>query len=54
VITGFRVAYGGAQARYGVRPDLTCLGKIVGGGMPIAAYGGSRDVMGHVAPLGAV
>jgi glutamate-1-semialdehyde 2,1-aminomutase len=54
VITGFRVAYGGAQARYGVRPDLTCLGKIVGGGMPIAAYGGARDVMGHVAPLGGV
>jgi glutamate-1-semialdehyde 2,1-aminomutase len=54
VITGFRVAYGGAQARYGVRPDLTCLGKIVGGGMPIGAYGGLRDVMAHVAPLGAV
>jgi glutamate-1-semialdehyde 2,1-aminomutase len=54
VITGFRVAYGGAQARYGVRPDLTCLGKIVGGGMPIAAYGGRRDVMAHVAPLGGV
>src|SRR5215470_3307279 len=54
VITGFRIAFGGAQARYGVRPDLTCLGKIVGGGMPIAAYGGRRDVMGHVAPLGGV
>ena len=54
VITGFRVAYGGAQARYGVRPDLTCLGKIVGGGMPIAAYGGAREVMAHVAPLGGV
>jgi glutamate-1-semialdehyde 2,1-aminomutase len=54
VITGFRVAYGGAQARYGVRPDLTCLGKIVGGGLPIGAYGGRRDLMAHVAPLGAV
>jgi glutamate-1-semialdehyde 2,1-aminomutase len=54
VITGFRIAYGGAQARYGVRPDLTCLGKIVGGGMPIAAYGGRRDIMSHVSPLGGV
>jgi glutamate-1-semialdehyde 2,1-aminomutase len=54
VITGFRVAYGGAQARYGIRPDLTCLGKIVGGGLPIGAYGGRRDLMSHVAPLGAV
>lgn len=54
VMTGCRVARGGAQARYGVRPDLTVLGKIVGGGMPLAAYGGRRDVMGVVAPLGAV
>jgi glutamate-1-semialdehyde 2,1-aminomutase len=54
VITGFRVAYGGAQARYGVRPDLTCLGKIIGGGLPVGAYGGRRDLMGHVAPLGGV
>jgi glutamate-1-semialdehyde 2,1-aminomutase len=54
VITGFRVAYGGAQALYGVRPDLTCLGKIIGGGLPVGAYGGRRDVMGHVAPLGGV
>ncbi len=54
VITGFRVAYGGAQARYGVRPDLTCLGKIIGGGLPVGAYGGRRDLMSHVAPLGAV
>ena len=54
VITGFRVAYGGAQARYGVRPDLTCLGKIIGGGLPVGAYGGRRDLMQHVAPLGAV
>src|SRR5262245_17424574 len=54
VITGFRVAWGGAQARYGVRPDLTCLGKIIGGGLPVGAYGGSRDLMAHVAPLGGV
>jgi glutamate-1-semialdehyde 2,1-aminomutase len=54
VITGFRIAYGGAQERYGVRPDLTCLGKIIGGGLPVGAYGGSRAVMGHVAPLGSV
>jgi glutamate-1-semialdehyde 2,1-aminomutase len=54
VITGFRIAYGGAQELYGVRPDLTCLGKIIGGGLPVGAYGGRRDVMDHVAPLGAV
>jgi len=54
VITGFRVAYGGAQALYGVRPDLTCLGKIIGGGLPVGAYGGSRQLMSHVAPLGTV
>ncbi len=54
VITGFRVTYGGAQELYGVRPDLTCLGKIIGGGMPVGAYGGSRAVMSHVAPLGSV
>ncbi|MBI4635670.1 MAG: glutamate-1-semialdehyde 2,1-aminomutase [Candidatus Rokubacteria bacterium] len=54
VITGFRVAYGGAQALYGVRPDLTCLGKIIGGGLPVGAYGGRRDLMGRVAPLGDV
>ncbi len=52
VITGFRVARGGAQARTGVRPDLTCLGKIIGGGLPVGAYGGSRELMRHVAPLG--
>ena len=45
VITGFRVAWGGAQARYDVRPDLTCLGKIIGGGYPLAAFGGRADVM---------
>jgi glutamate-1-semialdehyde 2,1-aminomutase len=54
VITGFRVAHGGAQARYGVTPDLTTLGKIIGGGMPIGAYGGRRDLMEEVAPLGPV
>jgi glutamate-1-semialdehyde 2,1-aminomutase len=54
VMTGFRVAYGGAQTLYGVRPDLTCLGKVVGGGMPLAAVGGNRDVMSVLAPLGPV
>jgi glutamate-1-semialdehyde 2,1-aminomutase len=54
VITGFRVAWGGAQARFGVRPDLTCLGKIIGGGLPAAAYGGRADVMDRVAPDGPV
>src|SRR5438093_10202322 len=52
VITGFRVAYGGAQELYGVRPDLTCLGKIIGGGLPVGAYGGRRDAVDHVAPPG--
>jgi glutamate-1-semialdehyde 2,1-aminomutase len=54
VITGFRVGRGGAQGLYGVRPDLTLLGKIVGGGLPLAAYGGRRDVMGQMAPAGPV
>jgi glutamate-1-semialdehyde 2,1-aminomutase len=54
VITGFRVAYGGAQERYGVAADLTCLGKIIGGGLPVGAYGGRADLMRHVAPLGGV
>jgi glutamate-1-semialdehyde 2,1-aminomutase len=54
VITGFRVAYGGAQTLYGIRPDLTCLGKIIGGGLPVGAYGGRADLMRHVAPLGGV
>lgn len=54
VMTGFRVALGGAQERYGVTPDMTCLGKIVGGGLPAAAYGGREDIMGHVAPDGPV
>jgi glutamate-1-semialdehyde 2,1-aminomutase len=54
VITGFRVGRGGAQAMYGVRPDLTLLGKIVGGGLPVGAYGGRRDIMSRVAPAGPV
>lgn len=54
VITGFRVGPGGAQGRYGVRPDLTVLGKIVGGGMPVGAYGGRADLMDQVAPAGPV
>jgi glutamate-1-semialdehyde 2,1-aminomutase len=54
VITGFRVGRGGAQARDGITPDLTCLGKIIGGGLPIGAYGGRRDIMETVAPLGPV
>jgi glutamate-1-semialdehyde 2,1-aminomutase len=54
VMTGFRVALGGAQALYGVRPDLTTLGKIIGGGMPVGAFGGRRDVMQRLAPLGPV
>jgi glutamate-1-semialdehyde 2,1-aminomutase len=54
VMTGFRVALGGAQALYGVRPDLSTLGKIVGGGMPVGAFGGRREVMQHIAPLGPV
>ncbi len=54
VMTGFRVAYGGAQALYGVKPDLTCLGKVIGGGLPCAAYGGRLDLMQQVAPQGPV
>jgi glutamate-1-semialdehyde 2,1-aminomutase len=54
VITGCRLAPGGAQEHFGVRPDLTCLGKIVGGGMPLALYGGRRDVMSQISPLGPV
>ncbi|HBN88481.1 MULTISPECIES: glutamate-1-semialdehyde 2,1-aminomutase [Rheinheimera] len=54
VMTGFRVALGGAQAVYNVTPDLTTLGKIIGGGMPVGAFGGKRDIMQHIAPLGAV
>ena len=54
VITGFRVSPGGAQELYGVRPDLTCMGKIIGGGFPVAAYGGKRDIMELVSPQGPV
>jgi glutamate-1-semialdehyde 2,1-aminomutase len=54
VMTGFRVALGGAQSLYGVRPDLTTLGKIIGGGMPVGAFGGRRDIMQQLAPLGPV
>jgi glutamate-1-semialdehyde 2,1-aminomutase len=54
VITGFRLAYGGAQTVFGVHPDLTCLGKVVGGGLPLAAVGGRADVMEQLAPLGPV
>jgi glutamate-1-semialdehyde 2,1-aminomutase len=54
VITGFRLCYGGAQTLFGITPDLTTLGKIIGGGLPVAAYGGRRDLMDRVAPLGPV
>lgn len=54
VMTGYRVGLGGAQKRYGVRPDLTCLGKIIGGGMPVGAYGGAAEVMAHLSPEGPV
>ena len=54
VMTGFRVALGGAQQRYAIRPDLTTLGKIIGGGLPLAAYGGRADIMKRIAPLGPV
>src|SRR6185295_2629738 len=54
VISGFRAAAGGAQAVYGVKPDLTCLGKIIGGGLPVGAYGGRADLMEMVAPAGPV
>lgn len=54
VMTGFRVALGGMQERVGITPDLTCLGKIIGGGLPVGAYGGRSEIMEHVAPLGAM
>jgi glutamate-1-semialdehyde 2,1-aminomutase len=54
VMTGFRVARGGAQALYGITPDLTALGKIIGGGMPVGAFGGRRDIMEQISPLGPV
>ena len=54
VMCGFRASLGGAQAAYGIKPDLTCLGKIIGGGLPVAAYGGRRDIMEYVSPVGSV
>ncbi len=54
VITGFRIGYGGAQGLYGIRPDLTCLGKIIGGGLPVGAYGGRQEIMQWIAPAGPV
>lgn len=54
VMTGFRVAYGGAQSLYGIQPDLTCLGKIIGGGLPVGAYGGKKEIMEHIAPRGSI
>jgi glutamate-1-semialdehyde 2,1-aminomutase len=54
VMTGFRVAYGGAQALYGITPDLTCMGKVIGGGLPVGAYGGKEELMSKVAPEGPV
>lgn len=54
VMTGFRVAAGGAQSHYGVTPDLTTLGKVIGGGMPVGAFGGRQDIMAHIAPMGPV
>lgn len=54
VMTGFRVDLGGAQGHYGVKPDLTALGKVIGGGLPVGAFGGRRDIMEHIAPLGPV
>lgn len=54
VMSGFRAALGGAQAHYGITPDMTCLGKIIGGGLPVGAFGGKREIMEHLAPLGPV
>ena len=54
VMTGFRVAKGGAQARYNIKPDMTCLGKVIGGGMPVGAFGGRRDIIEYVSPTGPV
>lgn len=54
VITGFRVSLGGAQKLYGVTPDITCMGKIIGGGLPVGAYGGSRQIMDNISPVGSV
>lgn len=54
VMTGFRVAFGGAQEYFGIKPDLTCLGKVIGGGLPVGAYGGRKEIMSHVSPEGPV
>ncbi|TVX93504.1 glutamate-1-semialdehyde 2,1-aminomutase [Paenibacillus agilis] len=54
VMTGFRVGYNGAQGLYGIKPDLTCLGKVIGGGLPVGAYGGSREIMEQIAPVGPI
>lgn len=54
VMTGFRVSYGGAQKAFGIKPDMTCLGKVIGGGLPVGAYGGKKEIMKHVAPDGPV
>ena len=54
VMTGFRVAYGGAQTLYGIRPDLTCFGKVIGGGLPVGAYGGKKEIMAQIAPQGSI
>ncbi len=54
VMTGFRVARGGAQAKYGIAPDLTCLGKVIGGGLPVGAYGGREEILSRVAPEGPI
>ncbi len=54
VMTGFRVSLGGAQERYGVEPDLTCLGKVIGGGMPVGAFGGKKKILTHIAPTGPI
>src|SRR5208337_4718141 len=54
VMTGFRVSYGGAQAYYGIKPDMTCLGKVIGGGLPVGAYGGRKEIMSIISPDGPV
>ena len=54
VMTGFRLAYGGAQAYFKIKPDMTCLGKVIGGGLPVGAYGGRKDIMSSVSPEGPV
>ena len=54
VMCGFRASSGGAQKRYNIKPDLTCLGKIVGGGMPLAVFGGAREIMNQIAPAGPI